>query len=164
MKAIITLGIVLIALSFSPAYGQMTAYANIYAEVVAPAFIEKSADMTFTQISATGKSGSVVLNSTGNWSADDAAQAGKGTLATFSIPGNDVSAFDISLPNQEVTIQNGNSGTLKISNFTTSVTASASEGGSSRVVRIGATLHLGENPLAGNFNDQNSFQVNFNYN
>lgn len=164
MKAIITFGILLISMVSSQAFGQMTAYANIYAEVVAPAYIEKSADMTFSRISPSANSGSVVLSGTGDLQGAATLQAGKGTLATFTIQGNDISTFDISLPNREVVISGSNSGSVKISDFTTSVTASASSQGNRRVVSIGATLHIDENQSTGNFNDSKSFQVNFNYN
>jgi len=167
MRTIIALGIVIITLAFpSAVQAQATAYAGIYAEVVSPAFIEKSADLTFNEINTYGKSSAVILNTSDNLTTPglESSQSGQGTLAAFSIAGSDHPTLDISLPGEAITLSNSGSNPLVISNFTSITDTSGTLNGTGRVIKIGATLHIAEKQAAGTFADRNSFQVTFNYN
>ena len=167
MRTIIALGIVILTLaSSSKVKAQVTAYASIYAEVVSPAFIEKSADLTFNAINTSGKGGAVILNASDNLTTArmESAQTGKGTLAAFSIAGSDHPTFDISLPGEAITLGESGSSPLVISNFTSTTNAGGTLSGTGRIIKIGATLHIAEKQAAGTFADRSSFQVTFNYN
>lgn len=156
MKAAKILGIIAI-LFFGcvfQASAQATAYANIYATVVAPAGIEKKADMSFSQIAPTKNSSTVVLGQTA---------AGNGTLASFTVTGGN-QTFDVTLPQGSFTISNGSNNTMLVSNFTSVQTQAASLQGNSSEVRIGATLHMAPNQATGSYNAQDPFMVTLNYN
>ena len=167
MKAKVTIGIVMILIGYAiPAFAQMTAYANIYAQVVAPVGIEKTADMTFSEISSSKKSGSVVLSADNTLTASgiELTQSSKGTIASFSVTGSNQTTFDVSLPRETFTISDGASTDLMVSNFTSTPSTTNSLQNSARVIKIGATLQIPENYAAGNYSAQNSFPVTLNYN
>ncbi len=167
MKAKVTTGIVLILIGYAiPAFAQMTAYANIYAQVVAPVGMEKTADMTFSEIISSKKSGSVVLSADNTLTASgvELTQNSKGTIASFSVTGSNQTTFDVSLPKETFTISSGASTDLMVSNFTSLPSTSNSLQNSAKVIKIGATLRIPENHAAGNYSAQNSFPVTLNYN
>jgi hypothetical protein len=143
MKAKITIGIAIfiLACSFS-SEARMTAYANIYAEVIAPIGIEKSTDLTINQTIANQKNVS-------------------GTAASFSVKGSSLNTFNVTLPSEALSINNGAS-SMTISNFT-STTTSALQNNTS-VISIAATLNVNGTKVAGNFSAQDPFQVTLNYN
>ncbi len=157
MKAKMVIGIAIFILGCSlPSFAQMTAYANIFAEVIAPVGIEKSADLTFNQITSQ-KSATVVLGS------DDFTRTGNGTVASFSIRGANQTTFDVTLPKESFTIGNGDSN-MTISNFTSTATPANALQNRSGVVKIGATLNVPDNQVPGNYLAQNHFPVTLNYN
>ncbi len=167
MKAKLTIGIAILLLGVSfPTFAQVTAYANIYCEVVAPIGIEKSADLTFNEIVASRNSSTVVLGDNNNLttSSVEFAQNGKGTLATFSVTGGNQTTFDVTLPRETFTINNGGAGDMVVSNFTSSSTPTNALLSSASVIKIGATLNVPENQTAGNYSAQNPFLVTLNYN
>ena len=132
------------------AKGQATAYANIYVEVVAPAVVEKTADMTFRQVLTSGASGALQTATT--------LQSGNGTFASFTVSGSSLSTFDLSLPKETVAMSNG----MMVGDFTSSNTMLAS--GSGNIIRIGATLNTGSSTGPGNLTAQSPFPVTLNYN
>ena len=145
----------------------MTAYANIYAEVVAPIGIEKTADLTFSEITSSKNSNTVVLgtdNRLTTSSSVELAQNGKGTVASFSVTGGNQSTFDVTLPKETFTISDGGSNNVRISNFTSMSSLPNTLQSTSSVIKIGATLYIPENQSAGNYNAQNPFLVTLNYN
>jgi hypothetical protein len=145
MKAKITFGIAIFILvcSFS-SMAQMTAYANIYAEVIAPIGIGKSTDLTINQTIVGQKNVS-------------------GTAASFSVKGSSLNTFDVTLPQEVYTINNGE-GKMTVSNFTTSVVSANTPQNKASVISINATLNVSGTLTAGNYNAQNPFQVTLNYN
>lgn len=167
MKAIKTFGIAIISIAFSSgAFAQLTAYANIYAEIVSPAVIEKSADLTFSQVSSSQDGSSMVLGAADAavGSSAEPAQAVNGTLAAFSFAAGDFSTIDVSLPVEDITLRNSGSGSLSIGDFTKSSSLAMVSGANSRVIRVGATLRSNDKQPSGNYADQSSFLVTFNYN
>jgi hypothetical protein len=145
MKTKINFGIAIfiLACSFS-SVAQMTAYANIYAEVIAPIGIGKSTDLTINQTIVDQKSVS-------------------GTAASFSVKGSSLNTFDVTLPKEIFTINNG-AGNMTVSNFTTSVVPSNTLQNNASVISINATLNVSGARTAGNYSAQNPFQVTLNYN
>lgn len=159
MKATRTLGLATLLLlgCLFRVNGQATAYANIYATVVAPVGIEKKADLTFSQIVPTQNSGTVVLGSTA------LATTGKGTMASFSVSGGN-QTFDVTVPNGTFAIRNGGADTMLVGNFTSSQTQMSSVQGNRSTVTIGATLFVSGNQAAGSYQAQEPFLVTLNYN
>jgi hypothetical protein len=167
MKAKVTLGIAVILFGCSfHAFAQATAYANIYATVVAPVGIEKKADLTFSEIISSKNSNTVVLGTDNQLTASniEVAQNGKGTVASFSITGSNQSTFDVTLPKETFTISDGGSNTMTVSNFTSTHAQLNTLQSNSNIIKIGATLHVPENQSAGSYNAQNPFLVTLNYN
>ncbi len=167
MKAKVIIGIaaILFGCSFH-AFAQATAYANIYATVVAPIGIEKTADLTFSEITSTKNNNTVVLDTDNRLtvSSVEPVRNGKGTVASFSVTGSNQSTFDVTLPKETFTISDKGSNNMRISNFTSTSTLQNTLQGNSNVIKIGATLHVPENQSAGNYNAQNPFLVTLNYN
>ena len=141
MKAKMTLGIAIfiLACTFS-SVAQMTAYANIYAEVIAPVGIEKATDLTINQ---------TVVGQT----------SVSGTAASFTVKGSNQNTFNVTLPSEAVSINNGS---ITVSNFT-STTTNAQQNNTS-VISIAATLNTNGTKVAGNYSAQDPFQVTLNYN
>ena len=167
MKAKITIGIAVILFGCSfRVFAQATAYANIYATVVAPVGIEKTADLTFSEIISSKNSSTVVLGADNQLTASSAelAQNGKGTVAAFSVTGSNQSTFDVTLPKETFAINGGGDNTLIVSDFTSTHAQLNTLQSNSSVIKIGATLHVPENQSAGNYNAQNPFLVTLNYN
>ena len=153
MKTRMTIGIAIFILACTfGSVGQSTAYANIYCEIVSPIGIEKSTDLTISQTIINQKGASVALN---------ANKTGNGTLASFSIKGNNQLTFDVTLPKEVFTINNGE-GNMLVSNFTASSAPTSYQ--QERVISVGATLNVNGTQAAGNFSAQNPFQVTLNYN
>ncbi len=167
MNLKLTLGIAIILFgSALISSAQMTAYANIYAEVVAPISIEKSADLTFSEIVASKKSSTVVLGGVTNLTTStvEFAQTGKGTFATFSVAGGNQATFDVTLPKETFTISNGGAENMIVSDFTSTSTPANALQTSASIIKIGATLNVPQNQSAGNYSAQNPFLVTLNYN
>ena len=153
MKTKITIGIAILILACTfGSVGQSTAYANIFCEIVAPIGIEKSTDLIISQPINNQKSASVGLDANKNIN---------GTLASFSIRGNNQLTFDVTLPKEVFTINNGE-GNMLVSNFTS--TSASTNNQLERVISVGATLNVNGNQTAGNYSAQNPFQVTLNYN
>lgn len=166
MKAKATIGILLILLGGAfQVFSQMTAYANIYAEVVAPIGIEKTTDLTFSDINTSRNTGTVVIGANNIVTATGAevAQSGKGTLASFSVAGVNTT-FDVTLPKETFAVSNGSSNTMIVSDFTSTSSLNTSIAGSSRTIHVGATINIPENQASGNYIAQNPFLVTLNYN
>lgn len=166
MKAKITIGIALLLLGWSlPVVAQSTAYANIYATVIAPVQFSKTNDMTFDDIQLSKKSTSLSIRTGKNVSADlKMSQNGTATLASFSITDSNHTTFDITLPTENIKISDGNANTMTVSNFSSSQTLSGSLYATTRNINVGADLQIPENLTAGNYSTQNSFPVTLNYN
>jgi len=140
-KTIIGFLILIMAGSFS-SEAQMTAYANIFAEVVAPIGIGKATDLTINQ-TAVGQT---------NLS---------GTSASFKIEGSRQTIFNVTLPSEALTIIN-EAGSMTVSNFTSTTTNSLH--GNASLISIDATLKVNGTQTAGNYSAKNPFQVTLNYN
>ncbi len=167
MKAKLTLGIAILIIGLSlHSFAQMTAYANIYCEVVAPIGIEKSADLTFNEIVSSKNTSTVILgvNNSLITSGVEIAQTGKGTLATFAVTGGNQTTFDVTLPKETFTINNGGASNMLVSNFTSTSSPTNALIASASIIKIGATLNVPENQAAGNFSAQDPFLVTLNYN
>ena len=166
MTAKVTIGIALILGCNFHAFAQMTAYANIYAEVVAPIGIEKISDLTFSNIISSKASKTIVLGADNFQTLSDVelTQNEKGTVASFSVAGNNLSTFDVTLPKESFAISDGSSKTMMVSNFTSTPSFTNNLQASSSVIKIGASLYIPENQCTGDYNAKTPFNVTLNYN
>ena len=137
------MAIFILACSF-PSVAQMTAYANIYAKVIAPIGIEKSTDLTINQTIVGQKDVS-------------------GTAASLTVKGSSLNTFNVTLPEQEMII-NTIANYMTVSNFTSTTLTSDPYQNNSRVVSIAAILKVNSPQKAGNHCVRDSFQVTLNYN
>jgi hypothetical protein len=122
----------------------MTAYANIYAEVVAPIGIGKYTDLTINQ---------TIVGQTGV----------SGTAASFTVKGSSLNTFNVTLPVKEMII-NTIADYMTVSDFTSTTSTADAFQNNSWVISIAATLKLNGTQAAGNYCVQDSFQVTLNYN
>ncbi len=166
MTAKITIGIALLLGSIFHAFAQMTAYANIYAEVVAPVGVEKISDLTFSNIISSKAGKTVVLGADNLQTLSDIelTQNEKGTVASFSVTGNNLSTFDVTLPKESFAVSDGSSKIMTVSNFTSASSLTNNLQASNSVIKIGASLYVPENQSTGNYNTKTPFNVTLNYN
>ncbi len=167
MKAKVTIGIALFLLGGAfHAFAQATAYANIYACVVAPIGFTKTADLSFSDANVSKSSNTIEITSDNSGNASDIEMGSGGTtsLATFVVSNRDHLTFDVTLPTEAIQIGDNNSNIMTINNFTSANKLTGSFINGSREIKVAATLHMPENQVAGNFYAQNPFPVTINYN
>jgi len=166
MKAKIIPGLTLLLLILSlDSFSQATAYANIFAEVIAPVGIEKTNDLTYLNRTSSGNTAAVTLqaDNTLNTSAIDLTKNGSATLASFRITGND-QTFDVTLPTESFSISDGNANTMIVGNFNSTFAEANTLNGNIHTLKVGATLQLPLHQAAGNYGTTAPFQVTLNYN
>lgn len=167
MKAIIVLGIFCSLFTNSlTVLSQATAYANIYAEVVAPVGVRNTSSLHFGEIVVsrlhkTAESTEVIANPTNDVNFK---QSGSVTLISFSITDALHSTYDITLPSEKIAIKDDYSNTLTISNFTSKQAIPNRSQGSKMVITVGADFNFPENHFNGRAQSQNQFPVTINYN
>ena len=145
MKAKFTIGIAIFILAFAvSSKAQMTAYANIYAEVIAPIGIEKATDLTINQ-TIVGQ------------------QSVSATAASFTVKGSSLTTFDVTIPSEALSVSNGQS-IMTVGNFTTTATPGNALQTNNNTISIAATLNVNGSQSAGNYKALDPFQVTLNYN
>jgi hypothetical protein len=167
MKAKIILGIFLLSLVTAlNSLAQVTAYANIFATVVAPVGInttldEHSGEIVVSQTNAPmGNSEESLITASGLALNFD----GSASLTTFSVTDAKNSTFDITLPSENLNFGPDNHTTLSVSNFSSLQTQTTTPQGSRKVITIGAKVNLPENLNFSSYQAQNQFPVTLNYN
>jgi hypothetical protein len=170
MKRIIILfaAIVLISGIKSTAFAQTSLIAQGSAIIVIPISITNSGNMNFGNISVGSTAGKVILDPSDTRSATGGVTlpvlTGTVNAASFTVTGNALSTFSITLPSSSYTISSG-SKTMVINAFTSdpSGTGTLSSGGS-QIINIGATLNVGSGQGAGTYTNASGFSVKVNYN
>jgi hypothetical protein len=167
MKAKTVFGILIILLTNSlPVLSQATAYANIYAEVVAPVGINNTSalhpvEIVFKKIQTT-------INPTDERTKPvidlNFSQNGSVTLTSFSITDALHSTFDITLPSEKIRICDDQFNMLIISNFVREQANTGIAQGNKRTITIGADFNFPDNHFNGNTQAKNLFPVTINYN
>jgi len=167
VKAQIIIGIIfLLFATRSQTIAQSTAYANIYAEVVAPVGIRNTSELHSGEIVISNKN-MVALISNGNpipGSESGSEPNLSVILNAFSITDASLSTFSITLPQENINIGNSISNSLIISNFTSNQTQTGSRQGDKIGIIIAATLNMTENRTICNNQAKHPFPVTFNYN
>jgi len=167
MKAKIILGISLLSLFTAlNSLAQATAYANIFATVVAPVGInttlgEHSGEIVLSQTSVTNENNKEsIITASGIALNYD----GLASLATFSVTDAKNSTFDITLPSENLKFGSDNLTTLSVSDFSSKQTYTTTLQGSRKVITIGAKVNLPDNQIFSSYKAQNQYPVTLNYN
>ena len=166
MKAKLYIATIILSLGSSfTSVAQLTAYANIYATVVAPVGISDLSNETLGTIVIASNQNSTSLKSTSfvTVSGMQVAQNGTATVASFSLTDYNNTTFDLTLPTSTIKMSDGKD-SLLASNFSSSYSMANSLQGGKTIIRIGANMHLPEDQTTSNFFAQNRFPVTLNYN
>ena len=166
MKAKLYIATIILSLgSAFTSVAQLTAYANIYATVVAPVGICDLSNETLGTIVIASNQNSTSLKSTSfvTVSGMQVAQNGTATVASFSLTDYNNTTFDLTLPTSTIKMSDGKD-SLLASNFSSSYSMANSLQGGKTIIRIGANMHLPEDQTTSNFFAQNRFPVTLNYN
>jgi hypothetical protein len=167
VKAQIIFGIIilLIATSFQT-IAQSTAFANIYAEVVASVGIRNTSDVHSGEFAVSKNSPTVPISSKNEISVSGTSpeHGGSVTLSSFSIMDTSNSTFSITLPQENINIGNGFPNSLNICNFISNQTRTGSVQGYKTGITISATLNMTENYTVCNNQAKHPFPITFNYN
>ena len=167
MKAIIILGITLLTIASTlNSFAQYTAYANIYATVIAPLeisaiFDEYAGEILVSQEKAT--TGNLTVNKITS-SGKSLTTNGTALLTTFCVSDQINSTFDITLPSENLTFITENTSILTISNFNSIQSDGGTSHRNSKVITIDATINLPINHIVSNYQAQNQFPITLNYN
>ena len=144
---------------------QLTAYANIYATVVAPVGISDLSNESLgtivvakSPVNTTAKSAGIVTVS-----GLQVAQNETATVASFSLTDYNNTTFDLTLPSSNINLSEGNNN-LVASNFSHQYSLENSPESGKKVIKIGAILHMAGNLPENNYTAQNPFPVTLNYN
>jgi hypothetical protein len=167
VKAKITFGIFILLLAVSlNTYSQATAYANIFATVIAPIGISNASEVSMGEIIITHKSATLSLNSGIDIMASGVKinQNGTATLATFSITDANNSTFDLTLPVEKMKLGTENSTAMVISNFSSTQNQTHTLNGIKREFTVGVNLYIPDSQNIKNLTAQNNFPVTLNYN
>ena len=166
MKAKIYIATIILSIgSANISVAQLTAYANIYATVVAPVGISDLSNETLGTIVVTTTQNSASLKSASlaTVSGMQVAQNGTATVAYFSVTDYNNTTFDITLPTSNIKLSKGNNN-MVASNFSSNYSLASSLTAGKKEFTIGAELYIPENRVASNYNTQNPFPVTLNYN
>ena len=165
VKIAIGIGILLIASSHH-ALAQATAYMNIYAQIVSPVEIRNTMDVQSVEIVVSNKNAIFGIGSEKTLTASGITfeKGGPVNLTYISVSDNSHSTFNISFPVENITIGDGTSDFLTVSNFDTSHTQTASHKGYNKVISVSAHLNVPENNIVRGYETQTPFPVTINYN
>lgn len=167
MKAKITFGIFILLLAISlNTYSQATAYANIFATVIAPIGISNASEASMGEIIITHKSASLSPNSGIDIVASGVKinQNGTAALATFSITDANNFTFDVTLPVEKMKLGDENFTAIVVSNFSSIQNQTNTLDGVKREFTVGVDLYIPDNQNIKNLTAQSNFPVTLNYN
>ena len=175
MKKIITLfaAVVMIASFSNTVMAQATASAS--AIIVTPISIAKVGDMNFGNVAVqTGLGGTVILAPAGGRTLGVSGGVtlpvtnGTVTAASFTVLGNALSTYSITLPSTLTITHTNGINTMTVDAFTSNPTTTAGAGILSalgtQALTVGATLNVAAAQLAGTYASTTLFTVTVNYN
>jgi hypothetical protein len=169
-KIIASLGfaVAILSLAATSSFAQATASASSSATIVTPISISKTADMNFGNVAVSSTAGTVVLapagtrTSTGGISLP--ATAGTVAAAAFTVTGQGAYTYAITLPSSALTITDGGTNSMTVSNFTSTPSSTGTLSSGTQSVEVGATLNVGGSQAAGSYTSATPFDVTVNYN
>jgi hypothetical protein len=170
-KCFIISGIIFLNYSGQLVFAQRSASAtaSVTATIITPIGINKTTDMNFGNIIAGSSSGIVTLDPAGIRSVTTGitlpVSSGTITAATFQVRGQGNYTYTITLPTSayEITRTSG-SGTMEISNFTSSPSGTGMLISGAQTISVGATLTVGADQPVGVYTGETGFNVTVNYN
>ncbi|MCK9641715.1 MAG: DUF4402 domain-containing protein [Prolixibacteraceae bacterium] len=144
---------------------QATAYANIFATVVAPAAMTKEMDLSAGEIIASRGASSNALSVQNMIPSENVnlSKNGKTTVAAFQVTGKN-STYAITVQNQPVVLLNENANSVTVNNFTSEMAMIANTGEGAQRIRVSANLNVSENQPTGKYDSTAPFNVTLNYN
>jgi hypothetical protein len=166
MKAKIILGLILSTAAALNSFAQYTAYANIYATVVAPIEIITTLEEHSGEIVVSQKGTSISSSAQNTITASGIALTSNGiaSIATFSVSDQKNSTFDITLPSENLIFATDMASILTVSNFSSNKTKGAAINDKTQVITVGASISFPENQIVSNNSPQNQFPITLNYN
>ena len=160
-----TLSVAIFAFS-TISFGQndATGTAQASANIVTPISITKNIDLNFGNIAASGSAFTVKLSTAGERTSTGGAGTlpsvnGTVTAAEFTAAGLSGATYAVTLPST-ITITAGTTNNMTVDNFVSSSTNILTDG--SETFKVGATLYVGANQVAGAYTG--NFNVTVNYN
>jgi hypothetical protein len=163
------LGMLLMGFGVS-ANAQVTASASSTATIVTPIGITKMVDMNFGNVAVSGTAGSVVLAPAGTRTIVGGTTlptvGGTITAASFDVVGQGSYTYSITLPTTDLTLtRTGFSETMVVNAFTSTPSGTgALNVGGAQTLKVGATLNVSANQVAGTYTSLTPFDVTVNYN
>jgi hypothetical protein len=167
MKAKILLGTALLFFAtVAHSYAQVTAYANIFATVVAPVGINSTFEDHTGEIVVSQKitPGSLSLENNITASGLALANDGSAALASFSVTDTKNSTFDVTLPSENLTFSPDHLSSLSVSDFSCIQSQINTAHGNKKTITIGAKVNLPDNQVINHYSAQNQFPITLNYN
>jgi len=163
-KIFLFISILMITLEFE-VKAQATAYANIFATVVAPVGITKEMDFSAGEIINTNhlSSNQLSLQKSNLPENINLTQEGQVTVAAFQITGKNT-VYAVSVQNQPVVLMNENANSVTINNFGSELAMTDNPTGGVQRISINATLNVAENQPKGYYDSTSPFNVTLNYN
>ncbi|MCK9410884.1 MAG: DUF4402 domain-containing protein [Prolixibacteraceae bacterium] len=157
--------ILLITLFQTEVKAQATAYANIFATVVAPAAMTKEMDMSAGEIIATRNATSNTLSVQNINPSENVnlSKNGKTNVAAFQVTGKN-STYAITVQNQPIILLNESANSVTVNNFMSETAMIANTGDGAQRIRVSANLNVSENQPTGNYDSTAPFNVTLNYN
>jgi hypothetical protein len=148
---------------------QVSDVATATATIIKPIAIVKTVDMNFGNVAVSGTAGTVILapNSTRSVGSGGVTLPtvvpGTITAAEFTVSGVATYTYSITLP-VWTTVVSYLSNNMDVDTFTSTPTAGNLGAGGSETVKVGATLHVNANQVAGTYVSATPFSVTVNYN
>jgi len=149
---------------------QVTASATASATIVTPIAIANSVDMNFGNVAVSTSLGTVVLAPAGTRTLTGGitfpATTGTVAAAEFSITGEGVYTYAITLPSGDYTITEtvGSVETMTVNTFTSTPSGTGTLTAGAQTLLVGATLNVAGSQLAGTYTNATGFDVTVNYN
>lgn len=174
MKKITSIiAIVAVSIAFSAtASAQVTANAPTTATIVAPIAITKNVDMKFGNVAVSSTAGTVLMTASATPTRTPSGgvtlptTTGTPTAAKFTVTGEGVYTYAITLPASALTLDEAGVGTatMTVNAFTSTPSATGTLTAGSQIVYVGATLNVGASQVAGLYENTTGFAVTVNYN
>jgi hypothetical protein len=175
MKKITSIiAIVTLSIAFSATVSaQVTANAPTTTTVVAPITITKNVDMKFGNVAVSSTAGTVLMTASATPTRTasggvtlPSTATGTPTAAKFTVTGEGVYTYAITLPTSAFTLDEAGVGTavMTVNAFTSTPSATGTLTAGSQIVYVGATLNVGASQVAGLYENTTGFAVTVNYN
>lgn len=167
---IISLVILSVLFSISPAWSQVSVTGQVFAEVVEAISAVETSQLNFGRFSPGPQGGKIILSPQGvaTTSGTVILSGGIRNPGSFQVSGEENESFSISLPDGPITLKHQNSSkTMSVENWISDPPAGEGTGllqNGLQVVNLGATLNIGmaaENPPGVYVG---SYEVTFDYN